>query len=654
MRPVATQVMHHVGQIEEEMQMGIDAGSFAHVMKILTDLYSNQILAVEREYSTNALDSNIEAGNTAPIQVILPTLALPQFIVKDQGLGLSVDDIRTIYAMYGSSTKRDSDAVTGMLGLGCKSGLTYALQFTVDAIKNGVRTIALVTKNAEGAGMIKILDTAGTDEPNGVTVTIPVKAQDVNRFRNEAYDLYRFWEPGTVLVDGEAPIFERDATEDDGHLWIDPDIRVSKKAGQSYVVMGNVPYPFDFPDHDFDHAVIAWVPMGTVDFTPSREALMTTSLTEDTLKEVRDYVIKRFPVVLAQRLENAASNWDRIKVWKQWRWKAKGHGIPGFNLSLSYGGGSVHLPKDRKGFRYDTYNDKANKYEDYVSYQDVADERVAIVSGFPNRSVFQSARVRFKQFITENTPGAHTIWIMPVGMTLDLFEGRNHVYTWDEILEQTDAPPKEKKKKGDTLYTFYRNGSLHLNEGAFEDDGTPLLYAPISDLPQTVPQNTRRWYSGSAVNTVVAMSKKFPEAVWVSIGENQVAKFVRLHDHAERYTDYVARMNKEALSALTDQDKLAEHMSGIATKLAADLKRSTFKVSDPDLRKMMKLGVHESEAITRCKHLGLTIPQPKSQLMTDIGERYPLLENIYSGYAGLGSLDDLILYLEAKWSLSND
>ena len=42
-----------------------------------------------------------------------------------------VEDIHSIYSQYGESTKRGTNAQNGMLGLGCKSALTYTNQFTM-------------------------------------------------------------------------------------------------------------------------------------------------------------------------------------------------------------------------------------------------------------------------------------------------------------------------------------------------------------------------------------------------------------------------------------------------------------------------------------------------------------------------------------------
>mgnify|MGYP001593379558 FL=1 len=184
--PNDTITMHHVGNVQEDISMGIRSEDFRYLADVLNGLYSDTIAAPVREYSTNAWDSHVAAGVTRPIEVTLPTAEDLHFTVQDFGLGMTVDDLRNTYAMYGASDKRDSNEVAGQLGLGSKSGLSYADLFVVTAVKGGVKTIAYVTKDDHGLGVIQVKDTVMTDEPNGVSIKIPVDRYDVEDFRNGA------------------------------------------------------------------------------------------------------------------------------------------------------------------------------------------------------------------------------------------------------------------------------------------------------------------------------------------------------------------------------------------------------------------------------------------------------------------------------------
>src|SRR5690606_1580164 len=155
------------------------------------------------------------------------------------------------------------------------------------AVKDGVKTVAMSTKDEHGVGVIKVLDTVGTSEPNGVKITIPVESYDVTRFNSEAASLYSFWEAGTVIIDGEAPEvpeWRKVALALDDHTFIIP--TSSDTLYTSYVVMGNVAYPVpDAPGgrSGLRRRFVAYLNMGDVDFVPSRECVHHTHHTDETL-----------------------------------------------------------------------------------------------------------------------------------------------------------------------------------------------------------------------------------------------------------------------------------------------------------------------------------------------------------------------------------
>ena len=111
----------------------INASSKA--FKILSSgLYQNKIRAIVRELSTNALDAHIEAKNSDPFVVHLPTSFEPFFSIQDFGTGLSEEDVLNLYTSYFSSTKTSSDDYIGALGLGSKSPFSYVDSFTIQSI----------------------------------------------------------------------------------------------------------------------------------------------------------------------------------------------------------------------------------------------------------------------------------------------------------------------------------------------------------------------------------------------------------------------------------------------------------------------------------------------------------------------------------------
>lgn len=303
------------GTASQTVLCGIDADGAAHLMRLLSDLYSNSAAAVLREYSVNALDSHKAAGNPAPVEVALPSDLHPVLVITDHGTGLSRDDLVRVYASYGASTKRGSNDLTGAFGLGSKSALTLGNQFIVTAVKDGERVTAAFGIGETGAGTVTIMDCRPAGEQNGVTVSIAVS--DVQAMRGAAGPVFAGWEPGTVLVDGEQPrsvfdspvtiaegVFLADAGEGAGAAWGDAGL---------IVIMGGICYPvsrgllgalwdrlpgsrcpnslFYSHSHAGGQRVFAAVGIGDVDIAPSREEMRDTPRTLDRLERVvADYL----------------------------------------------------------------------------------------------------------------------------------------------------------------------------------------------------------------------------------------------------------------------------------------------------------------------------------------------------------------------------
>jgi hypothetical protein len=80
----------------EKTRLYVSSSALVHIMDVLTNLYEDSLAAVIREYPINALDSHIEAGNTNPIKITTPNVLSPLFVVEDEGIGLSVDELRDV------------------------------------------------------------------------------------------------------------------------------------------------------------------------------------------------------------------------------------------------------------------------------------------------------------------------------------------------------------------------------------------------------------------------------------------------------------------------------------------------------------------------------------------------------------------------------
>lgn len=313
----------------EKVEMGFDRNAMKHLMSMLAGLYADRIMAMIREYSTNARDAHIDAGcPERPIEVTTPTTLQPFLVIKDFGVGLSVADIHNLYSKYGASTKRDSNAAAGMFGVGSKSALAYTSQFTVTAVKDGVKVLVAVSKDEDGGGSMTIVDTSATTEPNGVEVRIPARGTDIHAFQEKAAKLFSYWEKGTVLVDGKQPASYLDNERD--YITVDDDLIVRRNEGyydgvDSVIIMGNVPYPAgeklrsEALGLPYRHTVVVRVPIGTVEPAPSREALMDTKQTENALEAIAARVKAKIEGAVQREIDGAKTAADAVQAVLRWK-----------------------------------------------------------------------------------------------------------------------------------------------------------------------------------------------------------------------------------------------------------------------------------------------------------------------------------------------
>jgi len=231
----------------EETQFGISSSEdLVYIFDILRNkLYSDKILAVIREYSTNAFDAHVEAGKpTLPVKLTMPTTMEPEFRVRDYGEGLSEEDVRTVYCMYGRSTKRNSNDFTGQLGLGSKSGFAYGENFMIISYHEGKKTTynAYIDESRLGS-IAKISEEKVSENESGVEIVIPVNRYDIREFSSKAGNCLKFFRIAPELVNGSDVDLKRSDVILDSKNW--RHVRSPYYRNESTAVMGNIGYPID-------------------------------------------------------------------------------------------------------------------------------------------------------------------------------------------------------------------------------------------------------------------------------------------------------------------------------------------------------------------------------------------------------------------------
>lgn len=210
---------------EEASSSGLDVDSMKFDMSktaklfhmLSSTLYSDKPGSIIRELSSNAYDSHKLANKLdVPFVLTAPTFEVPQFKIRDFGVGLTEEEARKTILCYLGSSKDDTDDFIGGWGIGSKSPFAYASTYDVAVYKNGEMCRFTCWKDETGIPNVAVLFKDTTTEPNGVEMIIPVEITDINMF-NQSLRMYMNWTNYNVCLtigDAEykkrAPELERD------------------------------------------------------------------------------------------------------------------------------------------------------------------------------------------------------------------------------------------------------------------------------------------------------------------------------------------------------------------------------------------------------------------------------------------------------------
>jgi hypothetical protein len=589
----------------EKVDMGIAAGAMAHIMNVLTDLYSNRIYAVIREYCTNAWDAHVEAGVNRAIEVTLPNPMTPFFKVKDFGIGLTVEDIHSIYSQYGESTKRGTNAQNGMLGLGCKSALTYTNQFTVTSRKDGTEISVVVGRDEDGSGSMTVVDTRSTTEPNGTEIIVPVERHNVAEFQAEAEKFFRVWPEGHVLVNGKQPKRYEGLRLND-NLYITDE-------GQSYVVMGNVPYPAPELDDLCRGSVLAFVPIGDVNFVPSREALMDTKRTQTTLEGIKASFAKDVQGAIQREIDACQHPADAIRTIIQWEQKLprqtiqagaytyKGRSMPDAHVEYAPqtdDAGNVVLDPATKQPVMVPVMIESTRMQNYHGMGKSWFDREWPVTRWPKTvwvtdfSVKHTAQIKRKllKWVEEQgiAQDVENFVLLPGKAPKSEFVDQSRVVSYPDTIKKIALQPVQtaswKPARIPGSYDVYFGGKATVQgRTAGYEHGIPG-----DDFNQQYPIFYHRGNRWSASPWFDALSALYPDFTLVCLPENRLDKFKRIMPTTKQDREALNDAYTAWVSKLTDDQKLAIYMADQGYKHDLSLLDGT-KITDPKLREAVRV-----------------------------------------------------------------
>jgi len=172
--------------IEDSFNMSINKSNEveAHIIKILTEDYSDPIGSFIRETISNHYDSHVEnLTPDKPIYIKIDRMETGKILFEssDEGLGLSLEEFDKYYMGIGESSKRGKENLIGAKGLGAKSFLAYEYgnSYKVTCIKNGLKNVFLVYKGETVPERTILIKNLPTIENNGVTITVEFEKEDM-------------------------------------------------------------------------------------------------------------------------------------------------------------------------------------------------------------------------------------------------------------------------------------------------------------------------------------------------------------------------------------------------------------------------------------------------------------------------------------------
>lgn len=626
----------------DSYKAGVDDEDMAHIINLFTDLYSDQEMAVIREYSTNARDAHIEAGvPSLPIQVTLPSNLSPQFMVEDFGVGLHAEDIQKVYSRYGKSTKRATNDQNGMLGLGCKSALTYSQQFTVESAKDGTLTICMIARGDDGVPIFTVVSSVPTDRRNGTRVVVP--ARRYNEFERKAAQFFQHWEPGTVLVNGHQPKPLQGALKlSDGLLLVKDTGYGSSRV--NHVVMGGVAYPVT-PDRlntslPYGYTIVAHVPIGAVNFTPSRESLMYTTRTKETLAALPAKIKAAVEKAVQAEVEHAASPRAAVQALIKWgelvsntqSFKYKGKDLP-VNMPGVWVLSSRNSRKMGHSSKSTTVHVEAAMSGLFVTGYD------------PSQFTAQHKR-KLIQYCDDNSLTAQT-FIMTPNPSVDMtWIDASQVAKWEDVRKV--VLPRNSP--------VWRNGRP---TGAYDGwapgaEVTSHIQADEIDTSEDIFY-FRGMNSSEAYRYAAPIRKGFPDATLVCVPENRFAKFQRFFPEAKHYREAIQASYDNWLNSLSKGARI-----GMAVQEHCDTswlnRLDPTKVDDPALRRAIHIYRNTKKSVDAAQrarqqfsYVMGAVKDPVDKFRDPL-KSYPLLPTIRTYGLGADVIREITLYLNASYA----
>jgi hypothetical protein len=391
-------------------ESGFTIAQTSKMFKILSDsLYSDKVMAVIRELSTNAYDSHISAGNKNPFKVILPTSANPSFTVRDYGTGLSQADMENLYTTYGASNKNDSNDFVGCLGLGSKSPFAYTKSFTTSSYFNGTKYTYIAAIDDSGVPTLNLFNTCETDEANGLEISFAVKNHDFTEFTSKAIRIFHYFRMKPIIEGGLGNNLQ-------DHKYSNTNIVISGNGWRVCRLNNDTQY---YPNnyHRIDSGVVAI--MGNIAYP-----VQTAQIIGQEKEDQPDHIAKW----------NRAFQKADIDSWKSFVTEIINSGL---YLELDFGIGELEMDVSREGLQYTKSVIKSLRQKTQEIYLEMKDEFSKKISSAKTK--IEAITTYYQMNELSGGWGVGASWTDPNGKSHNINSGSDLEY---------------KMKTGKSLYVF--------------------------------------------------------------------------------------------------------------------------------------------------------------------------------------------------------
>ena len=367
------------GQFDEQLFSIEDTGMIFDILR--NKMYSNPILAICREISSNARDAHREVGTPKrPVCIHLPNRLDPTYKVKDFGPGISPERMSNIFIKYTASTKRQDNIQTGGFGLGAKTPFSYSDTFTIITNVNGIQYNYACFIDETKVGKLALLSEAPTTEPNGTEIIIPVKLVDFKHFADWTEHATRHWDV-KPLIKGDTLVYTNIEKTIEGNGW-----SIDATTGGYYnkdvkLIIDGIEYPLEraalktYADSKMIDSsrgnIYLYFGVGELSLSASREQVYLDKPTQTKIKDRLDNMANEIRENIMNSIEALPSLWDANIYWHTvltnafsniaflgtLTWK----GIPLSSSSIIVGCGTFTFSKGKYSRKHGMDNDKLTK-----------------------------------------------------------------------------------------------------------------------------------------------------------------------------------------------------------------------------------------------------------------------------------------------------